>query len=522
MKHRNILFSVIVIAAIAAVVMAAIPPPPANQNIGIKDTTLFTLTESECRGCHDSTTLGGVPTRHHSLLASGVINPSNGQPFGCSDCHPIVSGPNGYEALVERNCKSCHNGTTFYANPTGINLSKPHHIDTASDSAGIGQPAQNRQCDVCHGSFVANYNDSHYIPSYPTSFLITPYADYKANNTTTGKLWGGCRACHWNDTDDIKTNANTHHVIRGSGGLSGTRQTEKTPGETCSWCHVEKPDVAGSHGRVNETINGVITRVMEFRNSTKEQNDIVNGYLEPGTTNVTINGTGCEKCHGVQSIHNIQFDYANTNGQLGYGHIGNNWDCNGCHASWIAGAAPGQGAIIPTVDSITPSVVLAGSANSITITGVNFINDAYTSVVSVDGVTYTPASITDKQIAVNIPALNAGVHTLEVVKEDAKSKLATLTVVSQVDALNAKLDHRTITITGKEFGPQPTADFADLGVFVTHTATVKRKTTTTTFKATVVSWTNTQIVVSAGIAAVNDKLTVKTLNGADNINIARK
>jgi hypothetical protein len=97
-----------------------------------------------------------------------------------------------------------------------------------------------------------------------------------------------------------------------------------------------------------------------------------------------------------------------------------------------------------------------------------------------------------------------------------------LTVVTQVDVLKAKLASRTITITGTEFGPQPTADFADLGVFISHTQTVKRKTTTTTFKTTVVSWTNTQIVVNAGTAAVNDKLTVKTLNGQDNINVVKK
>ncbi|PWB56937.1 MAG: hypothetical protein C3F06_00140 [Candidatus Methanoperedenaceae archaeon] len=521
MKNKNILLSVLVIAAIAAVAMALVPPPPVEQNLGTYDTRVDKYTESLCRNCHDTTTLGGVPTRHHSLVANSKINPTNGLPFGCQDCHPATPGE-GQGILIERNCVDCHNGSAFWGNSLGaqINITRPHHINTSYDSAGIGQPAQTRQCNVCHGTFVANYNDSHYIPSYNTSFMITPYADFKAYNETSGKYWGGCYACHQNssaESPSVLTQHDTHHgAISGWGREGGIgHQKDATPGRACTWCHL----LLNPHNAtVNITINGVEETVLELRNSTLMATDT---NFEPGTT-MPINGTGCEKCHSVQSIHNIQYSYETTKGQAGFGHIGNNSDCNGCHASWIAGSVPLQGAIIPTVDSVTPSVVLAGSANAITIAGVNFVNDAYTSVVSVDGVTYTPASITDTQIVVNIPALNAGVHTLQLVKGTEKSKLATLTVVSQVDVVKAKLASGTITITGTEFGPQPTADFADLGVFVTHTSKVKGQTTTTTFKATVISWTNTQIVVDAGTAAVNDKLTVKTLNGQDYTNIVKK
>jgi len=97
-----------------------------------------------------------------------------------------------------------------------------------------------------------------------------------------------------------------------------------------------------------------------------------------------------------------------------------------------------------------------------------------------------------------------------------------LSVSSTSTITSAKLRSGVLTITGAEFGPQPTAAFADLGVFVTHTAKVKGQTTTTTFKVTVVSWTNTQILVNAGAAAVNDQITVKTLNGQNSINIAKK
>lgn len=500
MNKRNVLFTVIAIVAIAAVALAVVPPPPVNQNIHMRDTSLYYYTESQCRDCHNSTELGGVPTRHHGITG---INPETSLPYACTDCHPLVGTPGGgHTVLFDRNCKACHNGTVFYGT-TKINLFKPHHIDTASDSANIGQPAQTRQCDVCHGSVVDNYNDSHYMPPYATSLMITPFADYKAKNQTTGKLWGGCRACHWKDGADILTNNDTHHIaIRGSGGQSGTKQTNKTPGETCSWCHVEGVQVAGSHGRVNVTINGTITRVMELRNSTKEQLDFAIGAMEPGTTNISINGTGCEKCHSVESIHNIQYDYDNTSGQLGYGHIGTSWDCNGCHASWDAGSAPLGGAIIPYIDSVEPSVFIAGQARDVTILGGNFKQEDYSTTVYVDGVS-VPTTASDSQIVATVPALTAGVHTLQVVKGDSKTKLVALTVVTPVAITSAILSNGVITTTGSEFG-------AASQKYVT----IKNKNGIVSYSDSITIWGNSNIVAKSKTAAVGDIVTVTTLTGS--------
>ena len=510
----------IVFLGLVGLALAIVPPPPVNQSIGTYDTRVDKYTESLCRNCHNSTTLGGVPTRHHNLAALGRINTETGQPYGCQDCHPATPGV-GNGVLIDRNCVDCHNGSAFWGNTLNahVNITRPHHIRTSNDSAGIGEPAQTRQCNFCHGSFVANYNDSHYIPSYDTSFMITPYADFKAYNETSGRYWGGCYACHQNSSSEspvVMTMHDTHHgAISGWGREGGiNHQKDATPGRVCTWCHL----LSNPHNAtVNVTINGVEEEVLEFRNSTLIAADIANGSFEPGTT-VTINGTACEKCHSVQSIHNIQYNYTATKGQPGYGHIGTNWDCNGCHASWAAADAPLQGAIIPSVDSITPSVLLAGSANDITIKGMNFVNDVYTSVVSVDGIIYTPTSITDTQIVVKIPALNAGVHTLQLVKGgDAKSKLATLTVVTQTTVTSAQLAKGIITIKGTNFGPQPDPVFSDLGVFITHT--VKGKPTT--FRATIISWSDTSIVVNAGTATVNDPLTVKDLNGQASITVTK-
>jgi len=236
-----------------------------------------------------------------------------------------------------------------------------------------------------------------------------------------------------------------------------------------------------------------------------------------------INGTGCEKCHSVATLHNIQWNYTAVGGTAGEGHINNNADCNGCHAFWDAGAArPLAGPIAPDLTDVNPGKLTAGVATTVTITGSNFVQDTFSTKVSVDGVSLTPRSITSTQIKVTVPrTLSVGTHDIQVVKGGITSKLSTLTVVKPTDVVKAKLTGGKITITGIEFGAQPDPAFSDLGVFITHTTTVKGKTTTTTLKATVDSWTNTQIVVNAGTAVVGDKLTVKALNGEDTVKIAK-
>lgn len=493
MKNRNILLSVLVIAAIAAVAMALVPPPTVNQNIGLIDTKVMNLVEQNCRNCHNSTYLGGVPTRHHNLVPTGE--------YACMNCHPT----DGQSVVIERNCIQCHNGTAWRANATGVNISRPHHVNTAAAAA--------RDCKSCHGSYVSNYDDGHYVPAYDTS-IITPTTHYKTYNETSGRYWGGCYACHQNSSDaTLLDQHDTHHNAINGNRYGVGHQKDGTPGYKCNWCHTSYWNTTTNSLRPIGYPNEL---AFTFRNNSWQ--------TDPA------NLTGCEQCHDVGTIHNIQYNYSETNGQLGYGHIGNNWDCNGCHAFWDAGASGFEGAMIPDLVSVNPSVLTAGTATTIKLDGSNFLSGSgtYNAKVSIDGESpLTPVSATDNQIVVNVPALTAGTHTIQVVKTgdltgDKVSKLSSLTVVSQVDVVKAKLASGTITITGMEFGPQPTADFADLGVFVTHTSKVKGQTTTTTFKATVISWTNTQIVVNAGTAAVNDKLTVKTLNGQDYTNIVKK
>jgi hypothetical protein len=115
----------------------------------------------------------------------------------------------------------------------------------------------------------------------------------------------GCEACHQADPTatpkPIFSNADNHHGT----GIGATDPLQ------CNWCHNV-------------------------------------------TSGITIRQ--CEACHGVKSIHNIQVDTpaaANLGSivpgaeNLGYGHIGNDYDCKGCHWSWFGNSAPFTAATVP-------------------------------------------------------------------------------------------------------------------------------------------------------------------------------
>ena len=536
------------------------PPPPVPQNLGLFDTSIAFLhtnatDQSTCRQCHQtsgtnisggySNTIGGVPTRHHNLLPEQIKNPLTNVPFACQDCHPSTPGV-GNGILLDRSCTDCHNATNFWGNSIGGhvgNLSRPHHFNTTYDDANIGNPVQDRQCKTCHGSFVDNYNDSHYKPTYDTSFMITPWATFRATNFSQplpqlfhsdgtlleNKTWGGCESCHLGTVNasgnnslaakglftgtPILDNHDSHHqtILDGFVNVSGNYQTlgGRTPGATCSWCHVLYPgEIIGN--TTNPFTFEILTGGLELRNSTIEAIEVANGRLEPGTVNITINGTGCEKCHSVKTIHNIQAGYVpNGTGPQGMGHINNNLDCYGCHNSWLPADTWVPGALVPYLNSVSPSVIVANTATTLTVTGSNFVNDPYTSVVSIDGVQYTPTSITDSQIVVNIPALTAGVHVLQLVKGgDSLSKPTTLTVVSNAHVDSAKLKAGTLTITGTNLGSMPAAN-AKMYVSAKHGANQITSNSIT-------SWTATKIVAKVpNSVVINDVATVLTTNAGE-------
>ncbi|SNQ60988.1 cytochrome c3 family protein [Candidatus Methanoperedens nitratireducens] len=446
-KIMLILIPVLVIALIWTA-FANVPPPPVNQNVSAYDTSVTELKEQNCRGCHTQ----GVQDRHHGLAQTGE--------YYCKSCHPIQNTPTGQKVLLDRNCIDCHNGSAFFGNISVI-AGRPHHNTSW---------AQARNCKQCHGGFVDNYNDGHYMPDYGVS-LVTPDTSYKVINSTSGRKWGGCEACHDVDASaipQILPNFNTHHNT-----ILGVTQ-----GYQCEWCHIAQ-----------------------------------------GTA---LDIRKCEDCHSISTIHNIEYDYANNSARAGYGHIGDNWDCNGCHAYWDAGESGFEGAIIPNLVTINPIRLTTNVPTTLTLEGSDFLSGTATytaQVVIDDAINLTPTTVTDSKIVVDV-TLPAGVHTIKVVKNGdfvpKPSQLKSLTVVDPVDVTSAIITNlgnnripTEITITGIGFGEQPDPLFTDLGVFVSS----NRKTET----ASIVSWTDTQIVatVKTSVANIGADVTVKALFGQD-------
>lgn len=459
-KKYYIIMAIGLVVIMQSAVFALIPPPPANQMLGTYDTNFAELVEGNCRSanCHSS----GVPDTHHLLVPTGE--------YQCMNCHPIITNPDGSEsATIIRDCKQCH-GTTF----NSMTIRIPHHET---------QDALDRHCSYCHGNYVDDYDDGHYIPTYNIS-LVTPDVKYKEINATTGKKWGGCESCHErNETVSpvIYFNNKTHHRL---GALSGFNPPDNSK---CMFCH----DLHGSQ---------------------YGQNSIRN----------------CERCHAVKSLHNIQYDYVNTSNQLGNGHIGPNWDCNGCHAWYVAGgAAPGTDVIIPSIATLSTGKLYEGETTDITISGKDLVTTmgsvTHTSVVVItDGtnpVTVTPSSITAGSIVVTVPALSKGLYGIYALKNgDVKSNKLPLVVTARVDAVDAQMSGSTITVTGTGFGSQPDPLFTDLGVFINTTTGKGKNKVTTAVKADIVSWSDTQIVCTADVST-GDPLTVKALGGSDTVTI---
>ena len=388
--------------------------------------------------------------------------------------------------FAEEDCRACHSSgvpdTHHLLVPKGYGCTDCHQVITNPDgSTGVGvirncvechdasphheaQEAVDRHCSYCHGSFVDDYDDGHSIPTYDPS-LITPDTSYTVKDEATGKKWGGCEACHEPDSTSsvppIYSNPETHHNL-------GTLSLE------CDMCH--------------------------------------------GTGEDLLSIRKCEDCHGTKSLHNIQYDYTSTKGQLGYGHVGDNWDCAGCHAWYVAYSdAPQEGPIIPSIDQVSPGKLAAGAETVMTITGTNFVNTAnginYTSEVVIgagaETMTLTPDSITDSEIVVTIEALDEGSCGLCVVKSGMKSRLVPMVVVPQVTIDSARIRKDTVIVRGSGFGES----YDELlGVTVTCEGN--------NLETSIDTWSDTRIVVECPLATVGCIVTVTTLHGSDSAEIA--
>jgi hypothetical protein len=459
-------------AAPGEVKAALVPPPPVNQSIGIYDQTFAGFAIRDCFSCHATQAPActdplapcqQVSAQHHNLL--DPTNPHFNATYTCSACHPTVVNPTTgqYEMKVTLDCKACH-------------VNSPHHTSAAAAAA---------DCKACHGNTVSNIADKAPIPTYSPS-SVTPATGCRVwtDATHTTCKAGGCAACHSASTaatPQIADNKTLHH---GTGlGVS------PNPGTQCGWCH-----------SIHVT-NGVPSAGLDIRT--------------------------CEQCHPLSSLHNIQLNYNTTNGTPGYGHMGADQDCWGCHG-WFAKyeIAPGAGATVPTISYVTPNIYRKGTAYDVAITGQSLTN----SITYPDGATatfdpvvvigqydelgvligsptvLTPASFTETDLAVQIPAtLNVGTWQLRVVKasgtvQEKVSNRIDVYVQPAVGVESATLScvdgAESLALTGHGFGPQPPAEALMVGVF------------SGSEHCAVTSWTDTSIVASCTTADVDATVSV--------------
>jgi hypothetical protein len=464
MNKKTILAAITLFLVLVGVGIALNPayPPPVNQKLGINDTNVQYLTTDTCRGCHNPSTQGGntVQFRHHLLEQSGE--------YKCVACHPRLSNggnPPVYSVIYEKSCLNCHNGSAFWAN-LSLAPGIPHHNTTWA--------YQDKNCSMCHGGYVDKFDDGHYVP--PNSQLpteVTPDTSFKImNSTSPNRKWGGCESCHEPNATaapfPIWSNPDTHH------NLGKVTQGYPLVSDGCLTCH-------------NTTVP------------------------------IGLNIRKCEDCHGIKSLHNIQYNYTETVSAStpGYGHLGDgDKDCLGCHSWYVAGAELPPTIPVPEINTITPSDFTAGVAKQVTISGGNFYAD-YTKV-AVDGVDIG-GTVTGDIIVATVPALTVGTHTIDVVNNgDVRSRLYSIVATTLVDATKAQITSTKspykVTITGTGFGNKPDAIYEPLGVWIT--------TNSKSTRATIVSWTDTTIVVSTKTKPVkSNSVAVKALFGQDTINI---
>ena len=490
---------------------ANVPPWPVNQQLAIPDGVFNTLVEADCRLCHEDPDVAfngaNIPNRHHLLVENPAENincdytaaifadcpTADGKMYECYDCHNLVWNPatSSFDFNTFRDCLFCHQQQSGQASV--------HHLT---------QPAQESNCKKCHGPIDNPWAweeaqvppvTRHYIPTYAAS-MVTPDKALGTGTddpvTPTGHDGrGGCAFCHGPLIDDppltdaatgilVYSNGETHHSTGVTTGPFEYGTPETRP--SCLMCH----------------------------------NVLDDPY---------INIRGCEQCHSVKTLHNIQVDsnnagFCSDNGtactsdtnctapatciktvpgqELAYwGHIGANADCNGCHLNSAASAsAPYTGPVIPDVSGISTYTVTAGVDTLLTVTGSALTNtvqgptgpivvtsNVVLTAANGSTVTLTPGTITESSMTVTLPAtIASGNYDLRAVKGDKSSNPIVVAVIPDVVISSASCTDGVVTITGSGFSQYVNAANSGTSVQISGST------------CTVNSWTDTEIVANCG------------------------
>lgn len=273
-------------------------------------------------------------------------------------------------------------------------------------------------------------------------------------------------------------------------------------------------------------------------------------HLDPSTptrpTYADVSGPGfdlhiriCAECHSPESLHRIQADSDDdgdvvVGGELmGYGHVGKDGapgssDCWGCHGfDFNAGSVPFAGPTVPTLYNTDISTVRAGKDTTIILAGASFTNttggqsyEADVRLTDGNGVTVTlqpELVLGDGSLAVKIPGrTRPGNYRLQAVKGDVASNPVSISV-TPVPRITRATYQGTVTIIGSGFGGY--AEGSPTAVTATVTSGIGRRATTKTVTGTIVSWTDSKIVVN--FAAAPKDVTVTSVFGTVTATVAK-
>jgi len=422
-KLHTSIISLVLLISTSVTAWAAVPPPPVNQNLGIPDSQFNLFTKEVCWRCHKPAALGeaappaGVPVkttylpdRHHQHLYTDIAGGPEQPPFmdsnsdgvedtvyTCLNCHELVEGASGALELAQtfRDCLYCH---------IVEGGERTVHHDTPL--------AKEALCGKCHGSLIRSLDTGMPRPTYDPS-LITPWRSGKPNGddsmtSTAGTHPGNCNFCHNTEnglttgTPDVPsgfglitvfTNKQNHH------GTGVPTITGSPKGSPCTWCHnIDEPLAQGIRG--------------------------------------------CQRCHDIESLHNIEFDAAGDGiipgAETPYqGHIGNTDNCWGCHGnnrqvgSMSLSISATATATTPQLESINLDTWEAGTEFDLTLTGTGFINQGglgnsvtyrpSVRLTDADGsvTVLTPITEAVDSVQVQIPgSLSAGNYLVQIQKND--------------------------------------------------------------------------------------------------------
>jgi hypothetical protein len=365
------------------------------------------------------------------------------------------------------NCLTCHKGP-YDPGCDCYTLQAVHDCTACHKSSPhhVSTWALEHHCSHCHGSLVNDYDDGHAIPSYAKS-VVTPDPRCRVwtDETKTVCKSGGCQACHVAATAVSPMVASTgtlHHAAS----------------KDCSLCH-------GAHD------------LFDIR--------------------------ACEQCHGPSALHSIEFDYDTNTGVPGWGHIGADADCWGCHGWYSKEDLPQAfGLATPTVARIEPSDVKGGQDTEIVVTGAGFTSAARsldapanamrpTLVLSRSGgqtagrqeLVLEATSYSDSTLRAILPAkAGRGSWEVRVYKDhggplEKRSNLSRLTVVPRA-AMTSTLVNGALVIVGGDFGPEPKGA-ESLGVFVGKE------------RCSISQWSRARIIARCGSARAGAPVKVKTI-----------